>query len=316
MALRFVFDELDWHVWVACADPFQLAVHGRENPLFEGYRSGRDFERTEDRARAAVVAAVVAMVQRENAAAFTFRIGGVQNLETRADEAIALLRRRMRKFIGAAIYHGGYDTLLSLTEGQWLPDTFGPRRYRTDAEPATSVDDLLDELLAAPLSARELVSVAGMSAEMDGIDASPVRRISEVTAGEEQLRKAAKYVLSSPLKAGIARRPGAEFALEMRGCRRFADFARGQKVGDEADRARTAIALTATFLVSITSKSEFDRIAPRSLGPLATRIAAYQAHIRTSIERAVATNGHIGLIKLCADAAGRRAMDQHAGQNL
>ncbi|MDO9474885.1 MAG: hypothetical protein Q7J28_17715 [Caulobacter sp.] len=307
-ALRFVFDELDWHIWIACADPFRLAVHGRENPLFEDYRSGHDFELMPERARAAIVAAVVAMVHRENAAAFASRIGGPQNLATRAEEATAQLRRRMRKFIKAAIDEGGYETLVSLTEGRWLPTTFGPKRYRTDPDPRQPTLGELFEELTAP-SVENAVSAVDFCAEMAGLDAGPVRRLSEVAAGDEYLRRAVKFVLSSPVSSDIVRRPGSEFALEIRGCRRFAEFARCQKVGDEADRARTAIALTATFLVSLTSKSMFERIAPRSLGPAPARLTAYRAHIRTSIELAVAKNGHLGLLELCARRASERALE-------
>jgi hypothetical protein len=137
-ARRFVFRSLTWTLKAAGTHPFSLVVEG--DAEFENYRTGVGFTRHPDVARAAVVAAIVALTStvKPGTLKFFFRCDPETCSASETQRILDRYRGVMAAHIDRAIRDAGYDGVIELR--------CGPREPRP---PELTFEEMLGEITPA-----------------------------------------------------------------------------------------------------------------------------------------------------------------------
>jgi hypothetical protein len=227
-AHKFVFDRLRWRLIVTLIEPPTIRVQGDD--LFEDYRAGDHPDDVESQARAAVVAAISALVWRTQPA--TIRLYALSSLagavsESQLESFERRYRRRLRSSISAAINRGGHKQLDDLIEGRRRP---GINLLELSEEDWTSWAGFL-----FPEARDEYYAAKAVLAELEA-DATTV-----VAPTFPVLKRAVKYVFSSgaPWELKIVSTEPLTFGVS--GSRIFGLYLSGKRVASDDDRARTAV---------------------------------------------------------------------------
>lgn len=265
-AQRHVFDHLRWQLLLHGSPP-QFYVHG--DAEFERLRAGDGIETTADLASATVVDAIVRLVERASPRALSFGFGGLSVLEERRDEVSNHLKKRLRQRITRARNEGGYQAvagLQSLADGSWSQDL-------SQCNSSSGADDF-DSILGAD---------------------EPRCALPEASEGE--LMKALKYMIGGPARLRLTRVSAAPFRLSIDLDPRARRYLQGDRISTEADRARTAVALTVDRVASELTQQQFKSLASSRPGSEPSASRALFA-IREEFLRVIEAEGPGGLARL------------------
>lgn len=291
-ALGFVFNQLHWRLRLANESPFELVVEG--DAAFEGYRDQTSFPLLRDRARAAVVRAVVGIAGRVKPAFFRLAFRAPLSL---ADDPVELQRKLARyrgvlkAHVRSAIARGGYDAVVDVATRTPVEPQASELQSSWDCGRIRQTDLPVSEAHIAP-SEELLRELAFIDPLLCDWPAEP--------PSLGALRRATKYAFDV-MSWGV-RVCGRELRVEP--CSRFASYRDGLHRKSERDAALTIVTRTVEALVLGTDPRTLEEPTPaRRPRKAAERkqrpdMTLYRGALRAQLLQAVEGDAVQGLSRL------------------
>jgi hypothetical protein len=283
---------LDWSIAVVNETPLRLEVSGE--PDFERYCSGAADHKFTSRARTAVVQAIVA---------FT---GQVQEPRLRSESHAPLgaplddaakgrlgvqakvhVKRALWRAINGPVdgEQSLYATLLRIAEAA---------NRKAQIRAANAVE------ASASKPQVDYASIANIGRTPSPADASSA--IIGLACDPHSLMTAVKLVFSNSMKWSTSSREQPVMTVAIKGCSRFEEIARNERLGDEKERARTAIIRAMISVASSMTREGLFNFQARYEGPgvagvdkpppLADR---FRSVMQAEVLDAIASGGYEGL---------------------